>query len=106
MNTITPKDLKSTYDSDNSLQIIDCREPEEFVSGTIAGAINIPMSVFNQQYKELDNSKEIYMICRSGQRSRRACSFLEANQYQNVTNVTGGVLAWHALGLPLIDPIK
>jgi rhodanese-related sulfurtransferase len=42
----------------------------------------------------------VYLICRSGDRSRRACQFLRT-QGIDAVNVAGGVMAWIASGQPV-----
>ena len=39
-------------------------------------------------------------MCRTGGRSQNATQFLQAQGFENVTNVSGGIVAWHAAGLP------
>ncbi len=60
-----------------TLNLIDVREADEFASGHLPGAINLPLSDFLERYEELDKDKPYYIICRSGARSAQACAFLE-----------------------------
>ena len=76
-----------------TLNLIDVREADEFASGHLPGAINLPLSDFLERYEELDKDKPYYIICRSGARSAQACAFLEEEGY-DVTNVAGGTIAW------------
>ena len=76
-----------------TLNLIDVREADEFASGHLPGAINLPLSDFLERYEELDKDKPYYIICRSGARSAQACAFLEEDGY-DVTNVAGGTSAW------------
>ncbi|NOQ50343.1 MAG: pyridine nucleotide-disulfide oxidoreductase [Mycoplasmataceae bacterium] len=73
---------------DNQL-VIDCREENEFAEGHIKGAVNIPMSVFRERVKEIPRDKNIYVHCRSGQRSYNMCLFLQSQGYENVYNIAG-----------------
>jgi adenylyltransferase/sulfurtransferase len=43
---------------------------------------------------ELDQGKEIVVMCRSGARSANACTLLEKKGFKNVSNLVGGVNAW------------
>ena len=76
-----------------TLNLIDVREADEFASGHLPGAINLPLSDFLERYGELDKEKSYHIICQSGARSAQACAFLEEEGY-DVTNVAGGTIAW------------
>lgn len=72
------------------INLIDIREAEEYKTGHLPRAKNIPMNtILSRADKYLDKSKEYYIICHSGSRSSRACSVLKANGF-NVINVSGG----------------
>lgn len=75
------------------LSLIDVREENEFESGHIQGAVNMPLSDFQQQFQVLNPQKHHYLICQSGSRSAMACQFLAEQGYQ-VTNILGGTTFW------------
>lgn len=73
-----------------SIEIIDIRENDEYSSGHIPSAKNVPMKTLIEDVEDyLDKSKEYYIVCKAGTRSLRACSYLFSNGY-NVINVFGG----------------
>ena len=76
-----------------TLNLIDVREADEYASGHVPGATNLPLSDFLERYGELDKEKSYHIICQSGARSAQACAFLEEEGYY-VTNVAGGTSAW------------
>jgi rhodanese-related sulfurtransferase len=72
------------------INLIDIREPNEYNSGHLPTAKNIPMStILSDTENYLDKSKEYHIICQSGARSSRTCSILKQNGF-NVINVAGG----------------
>ena len=75
------------------VNLVDVREADEYASGHVPGATNLPLSDFLERYGELDKDKPYHIICRSGARSAQACAFLEEEGY-DVTNVAGGTSAW------------
>lgn len=75
----------------NKLTLIDVRTPEEYRSGHIAIAKNIPLDRIGS-YKQ-KNTEDIYVICQSGMRSKQAARILKKNGY-NVINVRGGMNQW------------
>lgn len=93
MKSITAKEVEELMNKGETLNIIDVREADEVAAGKIPGAVNIPLGLIEFRMNELDKSKNYIMVCRSGARSGRATQFLDAFGY-NVTNMTGGMLAW------------
>ena len=71
-------------------KIIDVRESMEFQSGSVQGAINIPLSAFAENFdfiRNLDGPKVLF--CRSGMRSHQAQMFLQNNGVEEVYNAGG-----------------
>ena len=85
---------------DKNTIILDVRTEEEFYGplGHIDGAILIPIDQLSLRINELDEvkSKDIYVVCRSGNRSNVGKNFLRENNF-NAINVDGGMLAWKPL---------
>ncbi|WP_062551406.1 rhodanese-like domain-containing protein [Peptoniphilus phoceensis] len=72
--------------------IIDVREDYELEeTGTLKGAIHIPMDEIPDRLKEIPKDREIYVLCRSGVRSYNVAAYLEERGY-DVTNLDGGIL--------------
>lgn len=90
---ITPGELAKRLVNGESLRILDVREPAEWAEGHIEGAVHIPLGQLVERLDELDPSKEVYVVCRSGGRSSLACELLMEKGY-NVVNVIGGMNAW------------
>jgi rhodanese-related sulfurtransferase len=81
--------------SNKSIQFIDVRERDEFSSGHIPGVKNIPLSEISERANEIDPQKEVVCICRSGNRSEKACEYLSSLGYKNLVNYKGGMLEWN-----------
>lgn len=84
--------------------VIDVREPDEYVGelGHVDGAALSPLGGVPAAAAGWDKSKNYLVICRSGGRSGRAAMVLSQMGFPNVTNMTGGMLAWNAAGLPVV----
>ncbi len=96
MQHITVEELKQKMDSGEAKHVIDVREPHEYADFNI-GAQLIPLGKIQaMQIDELEDLREepIILHCRSGVRSVNAGLVLEQIGFTNVTNVTGGILAW------------
>lgn len=78
----------------SSVTILDVREPAEYAFGHIPKSISIPLGEINQRYNELDKNKDIYVICRTGNRSDYAAKMLAEKGFKNVKNVVPGMIAW------------
>jgi rhodanese-related sulfurtransferase len=94
LETILPDEIKKRLDRGETLTIIDVREPDEVAAGMITGAKHIPLGDLPARHTEIPQSEEIILVCRSGNRSSRAYSYLEAMGYKGLKNMTGGMLDW------------
>ncbi|MDO4813528.1 MAG: rhodanese-like domain-containing protein [Gemella sp.] len=90
MYEITVEELINVFENDNAV-LIDVREKDEFAEISLEEAINIPLGQIS--YYEGDKSKDIYLICRTGNRSGQACKILSAKGYK-AYNVLGGMEEW------------
>ncbi|AZA08442.1 molybdopterin biosynthesis protein MoeB [Corynebacterium pseudopelargi] len=100
MNGSVPKMREvSVEEVPEDAQLIDCREVDEFAEVHAKQAKNIPMSEFTSHVEELDQSRDIYVICKAGGRSARVIEYLAARDIEAI-NVAGGTDAWIAAGLP------
>lgn len=70
---------------------IDVRSAEEYASGHVSSAVNIPHTEIAARIGEVTTDKDalIYVYCRSGRRSGFALDVLEAAGYTNVVNAGG-----------------
>ncbi|KAF8845412.1 Rhodanese-like protein [Paxillus ammoniavirescens] len=87
--------------------LIDVREPDEVMQGSIPSSVNVPLSVlvnslhlnpqtFRAQhgFEKPKKTQEIVFYCRSGKRSASACDIARRNGYENVVNYEGSWLDW------------
>jgi rhodanese-related sulfurtransferase len=80
--------------------IVDVRQPNETKSGVVRGAKLIPLSEIGNRMNELPLDRPILTICQSSHRSPFAARKLAKAGY-DVTNVSGGMMAWRKAGLPV-----
>ena len=66
--------------------LVDVRSSGEFASGSVKGAVNIPLDKIGNQLTKFKGKKNIVVFCQSGNRSGQAKSILENNGVQNVIN--------------------
>src|ERR1019366_2787754 len=75
--------------------LLDVREPDEFASGHIPGAINLPLSQMRDRYAELPTNRDIWTYCGVGQRAYFATRFLVQHGYRS-QNLSGGYTTYLA----------
>ena len=94
---------------------LDCRSEMEFVAeDVVEGSVNIPFphngdrepvspaDFLEDVELEFRRGEEIYVGCRSGNRSEAAVAVLRGAGFARAVNVTGGIQAWRAASLPLV----
>ena len=92
---ITMKEAEALFEVEDDYIILDVRRPDEFATGHIPGAINVPNETIGTgDIPELpDKNQLIYVYCRSGRRSKEASAKLVNRGYANVIEF-GGILEW------------
>ncbi len=86
------------------LLLIDVREPGEFQSERIAGALLYPLSTFEAAALPEDGLRRVVFQCGSGKRSLLAAERRLAAGQQHAAHLRGGLAAWKAAGFPVITP--
>jgi len=95
--TIDAVTLHGIIKQDN-LVLIDVRNDDEVARGVIQGAQHIPLASLPQLFDKLSKKSSIVFYCHSGVRSAHAASYLAEQDYQDVYNLAGGVIAWANAG--------
>ena len=94
LNKINVKQLKTMFDKDVNFILLDVRTENEVIISKISKSKHIPMNDIENRFIELDKSTEIIVYCKSGKRSSKVCEFLINNQFNNIKNLSGGIIAW------------
>ncbi|HTN93423.1 MAG TPA: rhodanese-like domain-containing protein [Gallionella sp.] len=110
---IMPWDLNRMLAAGKEPVLLDVREPAEFDSLHIPGAINVPRGVLEQTCEwEFDETLpmlaagrelDIVVICRSGYRSVLAADVMRQMGYTGVVSLKTGVRGWNDFEQPLVD---
>jgi rhodanese-related sulfurtransferase len=79
--------------------LIDVREPDEFETARIPGAVLIPLQSVPESLDAFPREGAVYIVCHSGGRSLRAATWLR-EQGIDAVNVDGGTSAWVESGQP------
>jgi rhodanese-related sulfurtransferase len=85
-------------ENDNNAVILDVRTLAEVEQGIIPNAIHIDIYMgqgFVNELNKLDKTKNYYVYCRSGNRSRQACYLMDQMGFNNAYNLKGGIIDWN-----------
>jgi rhodanese-related sulfurtransferase len=82
------------------VEVIDVREPYEYVEGHVPGARLVPLATVPQLVGALPLDRPVYLVCAVGGRSAQAAMYLSRSGVDAV-NVEGGTGDWAAAGYPL-----
>ena len=96
MQQMTASQLKAWLDDPQRTKpvLVDVREPWEFQTCKIDGAVSVPMRTLPARYLELNREADTVVICHHGARSFQCGLFLEQQGFGNIINLYGGVAAW------------
>jgi rhodanese-related sulfurtransferase len=93
VSEITPTEFVARRERGESLTLLDVREGWELGVASVPDVVHIPMGEIADRLGELDRSREVVVLCRSGRRSLQVANFLQQNGFRAV-NLAGGILAW------------
>lgn len=100
--TVSPNEATMLINREDAI-VLDVRETSEFANGHLPEARNIPLAKLKERVGEIENFKErpLILCCASGVRSATACGDLKKLGFNKLQNLSGGIDAWRAAGLPL-----
>lgn len=82
---------------DNKARLIDVREPWEFDTAKIEGAVLMPMGdVPSRAHQELDPEERLVVVCHHGMRSLNTTVWLRNQGFEQAQSLHGGIDAWSA----------
>ena len=93
---ISPQELKQRLDTDESVLLLDVREPSEYDIVHLEGARLIPLNTLPHHIESLPADQEIVVYCHHGTRSLYATAYLHQNGFRDAKNLTGGIDRWTA----------
>lgn len=100
---VSPAELAALLEAGKAPLLLDVRTPEEYASGHVPGARNLPIDELPSRLGELGASRdaEIVVYCERGPRAERAADALAAQGFTGVRRLTGSMSAWRSAGLPV-----
>lgn len=101
IDQVTPAALNAWFAQHPGVPLmIDVREPHEVAMFSVSQAgvecLHMPMGTIPDRLAELDPKRPTALLCAAGMRSQRVAMFLQAQGFDTLANITGGVSAWPA----------
>ncbi len=93
MKSVTWREMQQA--DRNEVTILDVRTPGEYASGSVEGAVNIPLNELRARATEIPTDKPVYLYCAIGQRAYLAYRILSARGFE-VRNLSGGYRTYSA----------
>ncbi|WP_332699493.1 rhodanese-like domain-containing protein [Bosea sp. (in: a-proteobacteria)] len=100
VNDLDIDDIKAGLAND-SILIVDVREPHEFAAGHIPGSVSRPLSQFNPADLPDLPGKRVVLSCAAGVRSLRAMEFAQSAGLDVDSHYIGGFKDWVMHGEPV-----
>lgn len=93
-NVTNNDELEKKMQLNEDIVVLDVREAAEYSFNHIPNAISIPLGELEERMNELNKENEIYVVCRTGNRSDLAAQKLAEKGFANVINVIPGMSQW------------
>ena len=102
--SVTPQQAINLINSEQGV-FVDLRDNADFRQGHIIDTLHIPSSKLEERMAELVKYKEkpVVLVCKLGQQSGAASKQLKAAGFSRVYKMTGGMMEWSNLQLPVIS---
>ena len=78
----------------DAVTILDVRQPKEYETGHIPGAVLAPLPDLTDHLSRIDQDKPVLVYCAVGGRSRVAAQLLSGQGFKNIINLSGGFKSW------------
>jgi rhodanese-related sulfurtransferase len=100
--TIGGPDLAARIADGSAPVVLDVRSEQEFASGHVPGALNVPHDQLTARLAslDLDSDDEVVVYCESGRRAGAAESELRRAGFSSVRHLEGDMSAWRRGDLP------
>ena len=101
IDQVRPAELSAWIQSQGAdAVVLDVREPAELRAASVKPdgfeLVHIPMNEIPGRLGQLDPGRAVACLCHHGARSMRVAMFLQANGFDTVANIAGGIDAWSA----------
>jgi rhodanese-related sulfurtransferase len=81
--------------------VIDVRTPDEYSSGHVPGAVNMPVPTVTSHLDQIRQAQQVVLYCNDLRFTQMAEQLLMREKVKGFSHLEGGLTAWKGLGLPL-----
>ena len=99
-----PAEEFAQYITEEGVQLLDVRTPEEYAEGHLEGAVLIDFKAdgfVEKAEAQLQKDKPVALYCRGGRRSHSAAELLNKAGFKQLVELGGGITAWNEAGKPV-----
>src|SRR4051812_33059849 len=105
IRTLGARELQALA-AEETVDIVDVREPREWATGHIPGARLLPLDQLRADPERTLPREPVVFVCAKGARSQVAAKIAERRGLTNIYSLEGGTRAWREAGLPIVMPEK
>ncbi len=91
---VSNEELEQKLTVQENIVVLDVREAAEYIFNHIPNSISIPLGELDERLHEIDKEAEIFIVCRTGNRSDLAAQKLKEKGFGKVVNVIPGMSEW------------
>jgi rhodanese-related sulfurtransferase len=99
---MTVGELRTRQEDGERFQLIDVRSHDEYATGHIPCAVNLPMDQVEERLDDLHHHDPVVLICQSGRRAELTRGLLTPH-VNDLIVLEGGTSAWSRAGQPLVS---
>lgn len=88
---MSPAEFRKLMEEEKRFQLIDVRESLEYNNYNIGGKL-IPLKELESRLSEISREQMVVVHCQSGGRSKKAVEILRKHGFEDVFNLTGGLV--------------
>ncbi|MCC3358082.1 rhodanese-like domain-containing protein [Bacillus sp. REN16] len=101
LEQLSEADFKEKMKKPKEIALIDVRNPFEYQTNHIKGAINLPLSKIKRRKVEIPTDKEIILYCQTGIRSKQAAKALRRrHKVLKLSHLKGGLYSLKTQAAP------
>ena len=95
---INTGELAARIENGDEVELLDIRSDAELMQGVLPNAKHLPMHLIPLKINDFPKDKDIILYCRSGARSYQAVAYLAQQGFDNIYNLSGGIISWAQQG--------